>query len=102
MLSAPQNPWDYTTAREIPTMPVEEIPWDEEWFQERKKNALEGLRRAELRAYMEIRFSLTYVTTSKTRFELLEAISRTYHQDWQFGIEAEGGESKPQPSDDGI
>jgi cellulose biosynthesis protein BcsQ len=104
ILSAPQNPWDYTSTREVPTVPAEEIPWDEEWFEEQKRSALEGLHKAGRRAYMEVRFSLVYVRTSNALSELLEAArgAQVPYSGWPFGLVLTKDELRPRPAADGI
>lgn len=97
ILSAPQNPWEHTSARVT--------PWDDAWFETQKKTALESLEKTRLVGYMEVRCSLAYPILPKARLELRDAASKAFlpsHSGSHIGIVDAAGESKPRPSDDGI
>jgi hypothetical protein len=79
-------------------------PWDEQWIEERRKEALAGLQRMELSAYMEVAFTLSRPKLSKNQLELLDAAERSviHTSGWPFALVMTKDELRPRPRSFGI
>ena len=80
-------------------------PWDEEWIEKNRGQALPGFKKSGKRGSMELRFAISDSKPSKTQTELLNAADgaqiKTFG--WPIGVMLRNREEyRPRPTTDGI
>lgn len=89
-----------------PSSPLQPLPiWDEEWFEDHRKQALQGLKGSQYSGFMEIMFTLEGNKINNKQSELAQAAQQAVIHTFGWPIAVFLGnrdEYRPHPTTDGI